>query len=220
MDWNTIAGLVREAFRIAVNEWIGKARIEGGKVSGPTAVLTPGTLSSETNIEARMLQILSNAQVPRNVAAAFSAPLAAAWNEWAAGFQIQLPKAYPAFAAFPGHFAPPTPAAVAPTLSKGSSTGEVALKAPFLASRLNAALSIYKVRGDSSSDKAVAALTTWVEASFTEWKNLVAIVGVLGTGPAPTYAPPYVPVAPVVGGQNVSLGSPFAGPRFGKVVLG
>jgi hypothetical protein len=219
VDWNTIAKLSREAFRVAVNEWIGRARIQGGKVSGSSALLTPGSLTSDTNIEMRMLQILSSSQIPRGVSAALAEILAAAWNDWANGFRIQLRNAYPSFVAIPGHAAPPTRAVAEPPLSEGSSTGEASLKAPFLSSKLSSALRIYVTKGQESPDQAMDGLAIWVEGSFTDWKNLTKLVGISGKGQAPTFAPPYVPVAPVTSGVNVSVGSPFAGARFGKIVL-
>jgi hypothetical protein len=65
----------------------------------------------------------------------------------------------------------------------------------------------------------MTSLANWVEDSFNEWKNLVTLVGLTGRGPVPTFAPPYVPVGPVISGDNISVGFLFAGPRFGKVVL-
>ena len=62
-------------------------------------------------------------------------------------------------------------------------------------------------------------LANWVEGSFSDWKNQTKLVGITGTGNVPTYAPPYVPVGHVTSGVNVSVGSPFAGARFGKIVL-
>ena len=220
LDWNSIAKLSQEAFRVGVNEWIGAARIQGGKVSGPSAILSPGSLVSDTNIEMRVLQILMRSQVPREISAALAKVLATAWNDWAAGFQIQLPAAYPSFAAFPGRFAPPTPAAGAPSVSQGSSVGEVSLKAPLLANKLGSALRMYptKVPG-GIPDQAIKSLADWVEGSFNEWKNLASLAGMMGRGPVPTFAPPYVPVGPVIMGDNISVGPLFAGPRFGKVVL-
>jgi hypothetical protein len=62
-------------------------------------------------------------------------------------------------------------------------------------------------------------LAKWVETSFREWKVTAQIAGVMGKGPIPTYAPPYVPVGPVVMGDNISApGHTIAGPRFGKLV--
>jgi hypothetical protein len=39
MDWDEIVRLAQDAFRIAVNEWLGKARIQGGTVRGPKSPL-------------------------------------------------------------------------------------------------------------------------------------------------------------------------------------
>jgi hypothetical protein len=220
MEWNEIVRSAQDAYRVAVNEWIGKARIQGGTVKGPSAVLTPGSLVSETNIEVRMTQILAGSRVPRDIAAGLSKVLADAWNVWAAGYQIQIPKAYPSFAAVPGRFAPPTPASNAPPLSQGSSHGEASLKSPLLAQRLAAALRIPAVKAaGGNSDTAVKNLASWVEGSFNDWKTGTTMVGLIGKGPVPTFAPPYVPVGPVIAGENTSAAVLFAGPRFGKVII-
>jgi hypothetical protein len=220
MDWNEIARYTREAFRTGVNEWIGKARIQGGTVRGPAATLPPGSLVSDVHLEPRLVHLLSESRMPREVNATLARVLSGAWMEWAAGYQIHLPKAYPTLAAVPARFAPPTPAAHAPSLSHGHSHGEASLKAPQLAARLSSALEMHesKVEGGNAGET-IQSLANWVDNSFSEWKAGVKIVGLLGQGPVPTFAPPYVPVGPVVAGQNVSSATLFAGPRFGKVVV-
>ena len=220
MDWDEISKQAQEAFRTGVNEWIGRARIQGGTVRGPSATLTPGSLVSDTNLEMRMVNLLENSHVPRDIAMALAKVLANAWKEWAAGFQIHIPKAYPTLAAVPGRFAPPTPVTGAPSLSQGSSHGEASLKAPLLANRLASALQIHatKVPG-AGPDTAIKGLANWVDASFSEWKAGVKLVGLLGQGPVPTFAPPYVPIGPVVAGENTSAATLFAGPRFGKIIV-
>lgn len=221
MDWNAVAKLSQEAFRAAVNEWISKARIQGGQVNGPTATLTPGSLVSDANLEREIAQRLTASVLPPEVTQILARELAAAWNQWAAGFQLRLPKAYPSFAAVPGPSAPPTPtAAGAIPLSQGSSQGESSLTAAMLANRLAAALrpSVIKF-GGASADPAVKGLAVWIDASFTQWKGSVKLVGIMGKGPAPTFAPPYVPVAPVIRGENFSSGPVFAGARFGMVTV-
>ena len=219
MNWSSIGKLAQDAFRVAVNEWIGKARIQGGQVRGPAAILTPGSLVSETDIQMRMLQILGTSEVPRETATAVAEILAAAWKEWAAGFQMQIPTAFPTFAAFPGPAAPPTPAVNPHALSQGSSAGEVSLKAPVLANRLSAALRTHASKAtEGSPDEAIKSLATWVDSSFTEWKALVKLVGLTGKGQVATFAPPYVPVGPVTSGETISIGTLFAGPRFGRVL--
>jgi hypothetical protein len=219
LDWTSIAKLSQEAFREGVNEWIGSAQIKGGQVSGPSARLTPGSLVSDANIEVKMFQKLLGSKVPSEISRALAKELAAAWNDWARGFQMQIPNAYPSFAAFPGPVAPPTPAAAAFPLSQGASVGEASLKAPILASKLAAAVRMQSKAVAGSPDQALKSLADWVESSFNEWKGLARLVGIVGKGAVPTFAPPYVPVGPVIRGDNVSTGPVFAGPRFGKVVI-
>jgi hypothetical protein len=72
---------------------------------------------------------------------------------------------------------------------------------------------------EGTLDQPINSLATWVEGSFNEWKSLATLIGLMGRGPVPTFAPPYVPVGPVIAGDNLSMGSVFAGPRFGKIVL-
>jgi hypothetical protein len=219
VDWNTAARLSQDAFREAVNEWIGKARIQGGRIQATDAVLTPGSLTSESNLQDGVFQRLVRAKVAAPVAVALSAALAAAWNEWAAGFQMHLPGAYPTFAAVPAPYAQAPSASMAP-LTQGSSPGEMALKAPVLARRLITSVKPHaRMLGAGSPDQSMTALATWVDASFDEWKRVVRIGGLMGKGTVPTYAPPYVPVGPVVMGDNASVGPAFVGPRFGKLTL-
>ena len=215
----SIAKLSQEAFREGVNEWIGSARIKGGQVSGPSATLTPGSLASDVNLESRVHQKLLGSKVPPEISRVLAKALAAAWNDWAKGFQMQIPKAYPSFAAFPGPLAPPTPAAGTFPLSQGTSLGEASLKAPVLAGKLASAVRMQSKAVEGSSDLALKSLADWVESSFTEWQRLAKLVGIMGQGAVPTFAPPYVPVGPVIRGDNISTGPVFAGPRFGKVVI-
>ena len=219
MDWNTLGKMAREAFREAVNDWIGKARLRGGQVNGPNAVVTPGSLGSDVNLEATLLQKFTSAQAPPEIARVLAKELAAAWNGWAGGVQLQLPGAYPAFAAFPGPIAPPTPAARPMPLAASISAGEVGLKATVLTPRLTQALKPYASKVTGVPDQALKSLTAWIETSFSEWKSLAMLTGVMGSGPVPTFAPPYVPVGPVIHGAIQSAGPIFAGPRFGKVVI-
>ena len=36
--------------------------------------------------------------------------------------------------------------------------------------------------------------------AVSSWRTPIALVNLIGTGAVPTFAPPYVPVGPVVGG--------------------
>jgi hypothetical protein len=219
LDWNTLTKLCREAFRDAVNDWLGKARIRGGQVNGPNAILMPGCLASDANIEATILMKLVPAQAPPEIARAFAKELAGAWNAWASGFQLQMPGAYPPFAAFPGPVAPPMPTSRPFPVALGASPGEVGLKSTVLALKLTQVVRPYSGKLTGSADQALKTFAAWVESSFTEWKSMAMLTGVQGKGPVPTFAPPYVPVGPVIGGDMLSVGPVFAGPRFGKIVV-
>jgi hypothetical protein len=217
LDWNTIAKLTKTAFRDAVNEWIGMARIQG-QLRGTEAILTPGSLSSAARIDSTVLQRLAGSKVPIEVAQVLAKELASAWNSWAAGFQARVPGAYPSFAAFPGPAAPPTPATPI-RLTMGTSTGEAGLKSAPLAMKLSSALRIPAAKAAiGTPDPAMKALADWVDSSFQDWKAQAMLVNVMGQGPVPTFAPPYVPVGPVIMGNVMSAGPVFAGARFGKVI--
>ena len=218
MDWVAITKATRAAFGQSVNDWIIASYVQGGWVRGPNAELTPGSLKSNVDIEQRLAQALTLGRVPAPIAQAIARELGGAWRAWADGFQLSLPGAYPKLAAVPGPMAPPTPATGAFPISRGTSTGELRLSAAMLSPRLASTLRPLAGRDVSGLDSAVTELTTWVEASFRDWKGTAQVIGVMGKGPIPSYAPPYVPVGPVVMGDNISApGHVIAGPRFGRL---
>jgi hypothetical protein len=218
MDWVAITKGTRAAFGQSVNDWILAAYVQGGWVRGPNAELTPGSLKSSVDIEQRLVQALAGKQVPPVVRQALARELGSAWRAWADGFQMSMSGAYPRLAAVPGPMAPPTPASRAYPIAKGASAGEYRLNAGTLASRLAGALRPHAGRDIHGLDQATKELASWVEASFREWKLSAQVVGVMGKGPIPSFAPPYVPVGPVVMGDNLSTpGHTIVGPRFGRV---
>ncbi len=216
MDWNQIAALAREAFREGVNAWIGNALIAGGVVNGPVLELRPGSLRSTLSLETILLQAMTRDRVNAVIARTLAKTLGAAWQDWAAGFQLRA-AAFPTLAAVPGPVAPPTMGIPVP-LRQGSSTGETSLRSAMLSSRLKGALQRHAQSAPGNMEKAVDELAQWVDASFQDWKGLVALSSLAGQGSVPAYAPPYVPVGAVNQGTVTSGGAVFAGPRFGRIV--
>ena len=49
------------------------------------------------------------------------------------------------------------------------------------------------------------AIGTTLSVAFTMWLSMQQAALVLGQGQNPAYAPPYVPVGPIVGGSVVSV---------------
>jgi hypothetical protein len=47
------------------------------------------------------------------------------------------------------------------------------------------------------------------EKCFLLWQTSTMVTNVLGTGPIPTFAPPYVPVGPVIGGVGTMVPGGF-----------
>jgi len=59
------------------------------------------------------------------------------------------------------------------------------------------------------SDELFVAIASAFERVFNLWQVSTMVTNVLGTGPVPTFAPPYVPVGPVVGGVGTMLPGGF-----------
>lgn len=220
MDWPTIVNSARSGFERGANEWILKSRVAGGAIQGPNAELTPGSLTSEVNFEQSIQQAMVAAGAPAEISRVLARELWSAWKEWADGFRMTLPGAFPKFAAFPGPQAPLTRSAQ-PTysLAMGSSSGEHRLQASTLQTRLMTTLRRAAGKEAIGMEKELVRLTGWVESSFREWKASAQIMGLTGKGPVPTFAPPYVPVGPVVGSDSITGASVLAGPRFGTPIF-
>lgn len=217
MDWPTIANGARSGFEKGANEWILSARVRGGVIQGPNAELTPGSLTSDVTFESVIAQSMASVGAPALVGQVVARELWSAWKEWADGFRMSIPGAFPTFAAFPGPHAPPTPAAQAGyALARGTSSGEYRLQAATLQSRLTPSLRTAAGRDLVAMTTELTRLTTWIEASFRDWKASAQIMGLMGQGPVPAFAPPYVPVGPVVSPDSLSSVSVVAGPRFGN----
>ena len=48
------------------------------------------------------------------------------------------------------------------------------------------------------------AIATVLSLAFLMWLPMQQVMLVMGKGPIPTFAPPFVPVGPVVGGDNIA----------------
>ena len=65
------------------------------------------------------------------------------------------------------------------------------------------------ISGDVANESLCVAIADAFEKSFNLWKVSTMVTNVMGTGPIPTFAPPYVPVGPVVGGFGTMLPGGF-----------
>ncbi len=102
---------------------------------------------------------------------------------------------YPMFAALPSPVAPPTPnvpCPVAALMSVPASIMPATLKNQMVGALGDPKAMYHKELFDCITDA--------FDKCFQIWKVSTMVTNVLGTGPVPSFAPPYVPVGPVVGG--------------------
>jgi hypothetical protein len=102
---------------------------------------------------------------------------------------------YPAFAAMPSPVAPPTPNIPVPVIALTQVTTTV--------SKMMLKQSMIGLLADPMAlhhQELFDAIADAFEKCFQTWQASTQVTNVLGTGPVPTFAPPFVPVGPVVGG--------------------
>jgi len=184
----------------AISQWLTSATIVGGIVNGPVASggsvlgppLTPLIVASAPKTTPQELKY------SMAVANAFGT----AWQAWHMGLKIPGLPLYPAFAAFPAPIAPPMPNIPFPLVVLPS-PGEAMLAPGTLKGSMVGNL------GDPTALHAADlfdALTQAFSPQFMIFKASTIVKNVLGTGPVPTFAPPFVPVGPVIGG--IATGPP------------
>jgi hypothetical protein len=114
---------------------------------------------------------------------------------------------YPAFAAFPGPMAPPMPNIPMPLIACPSAMMSRIVVPNELANEMKNALDggMKKDDKDKQHEALFDAIATVLSLAFLMWLPMQQVMLVMGKGPIPTFAPPFVPVGPVVGGDNIAV---------------
>jgi hypothetical protein len=116
------------------------------------------------------------------------------WENWQRTVVVPGLPWYPAFAAVPSPVAPPSPNIPTPLVALTQIT--IFMSQAQMKSQMQA-----NYRGDNEFPNELFDAVAWgLERAFELWRPVQMVTNVLGTGPVPTFAPPYVPVGPVVGG--------------------
>jgi len=183
-----------DAICSGIGNWMSSCAVAGVIINGPVGVMVPGNLTGPPLAGF----ILPSAPMATAQEIAYSNAIAnafgTAWLSWSSLLMGQLP--YPAFAAVPSPVAPPAPNVPMPLIAF-SSGGEVQLSASMLKMAMDANF------GDPTALHAsnlFDALSKAFAQVFITFKSSTMIQNVMGTGPVPVFAPPFVPVGPVVGG--------------------
>lgn len=179
----------------AWSQWQSMATFVGVMIAGPVASvgqivgppLMPLIMASGAKNTPAMLQYTTTiANVISNAWLAFTATVKIPGLPW-----------YPAFAAVPSPVAPPMPNTPVPfaTLTQVPvSISAAALKGQMMGMQMETP------QTNKYSTQIFDAIADAFEKSYNLWKVSTMVTNVMGTGPVPTFAPPYVPVGPVVGG--------------------
>jgi hypothetical protein len=205
-DWANFMRVARPATANAVNEWKSRAGPDGyiGTIMATACFTKPGEFLGGTNVEAvferNVMAALTASGAPERLAKVFSCALGDAWEKWARGFCVNALHWYPAFAAFAGPMAPPMPNVPTPLAASGKSGGDTELYPGNLIARIRANLSNAAVDVDDRGTAAIVEFALRFASATVVWRAACLVIDVLGAGLCPTFAPPYVPVAPVVGG--------------------
>lgn len=122
------------------------------------------------------------------------------WLTFTATVKVAGMPWYPAFAALPSPVAPPTPNVPCPFAALVQVP--VSISASVMKMQMVAQLADPTAPFHAELFEAICDA---FEKSYNIWKASTMVTNVMGTGPVPTFAPPYVPVGPVVGGVGNML---------------
>jgi hypothetical protein len=128
-----------------------------------------------------------------------------AWLQFTATVKVPGLPWYPAFAACPMPVAPPMPNTPCPfaTLTQVPvSISSTMMKTQMISQLGDPQAPFHKELFESITDA--------FEKTYNLWKVSTMVTNVIGTGPVPTFAPPYVPVGPVLGGIGTMTPGGFA----------
>lgn len=194
---------VCDAIASAWSQWQSTAVLTGVVITGPVAVggavvgppWTPLILASAPKSTPSELKYSQ----------AIASVLGTAWLTYTATIKVPGLPWYPAFAACPTPVAPPTPNVPSPVGALVQVPAS--MQAPLLKNQMVAALADPQAPHHQQLFDAVAQA---VSQCFTVWTTSTLVTNVLGMGPVPTFAPPFVPVGPVIGGVGNMAPAGFA----------
>jgi hypothetical protein len=197
-----------DAIGFAHNLWKLQAKFKDIKIMAVSAIGTPGCLDGpelESNIKNAPM-VASWTEGKGKHRDAIAKGVSKCFKDWQGMVTVPGLPWYPAFAAFPGPMAPPMPNVPTPLIACPSA--QMAAMTPMtLKSEMDSALD-GGIKNDDPEKHFEAlhdAIATVLAAAFLLWLPSQMVIGVMGKGPIPTFAPPYVPVGPVVMGDVLPI---------------
>lgn len=188
----------------AIDLWRAEAKLKDLKVMSVTAIGAPGCLDGP-KLKDKYVGWEPTEKNMKAYAKAVKEGVSKCWEEWQGQVMVPGLPWYPAFAAFPSASAAPVPNIPMPLITCPSPMMSKMTPTQLKQAMCDALDSGVK---DKDSDKQYEALFeaigTAISVAFLAWLPMQLVMNVMGKGPIPTFAPPYVPVGPVVGGDNIA----------------
>ncbi len=199
-----------DAVESAFNMWRPTLMFQNIKINGPTAVGSKGCLKANGDFYEMFKmypghnQFILGKHYPK-WRDAVGKGVNNCLKNYVDGVTVTGAPWYPAFAAFPGPVAPPMPNVAWPLIACPS-TGMADITVP---EKLKKAMlkefddGVAEKCHDKIHETIFEAIATALAPGFLIWVSSQMVNLVMGTGQIPTFAPPVVPVGPVVNGQNI-----------------
>lgn len=182
-----------DAICSAWSKWQSLAAMSGIVINAVTASL--GVLAGPPWTPLILMEGAKSTPMQAKYTQAIASVLGTAWTAYQATIKVPALPWYPAFATVPSPVAPPMPNVPTPVIALTQMT--TMLMPMTLKQQMVGAL------GDPGAPfhgELFEAICDAFDKMFLVWQSSTMVTQVMGTGPVPTFAPPYVPVGPVVGG--------------------
>jgi len=198
-----------DAVKFSHDMWKLQAKFKDLKINAVVALGTPGCLDGpelESNItnSPQAASMTGNAAKHRD---AIAKGVSKCFKQWQDKVMVPGLPWYPAFAAFPGPQAPPMPNVPTPLIACPSAMSSQIFSPSSMTKEMDDALD--QGLKDKDPEKQYHALhdaiATVLSLGFLIWCASQMVSLVLGKGPIPTFAPPFVPVGPVLMGDNLAI---------------
>jgi len=200
---------ILDAIGYAHNMWKLQAKFQNLQVMAVSAIGSPGCLEGpelESLIKtAPMVSSFSGNKGKYRDAVA--AGVSKCFKDWQGKVMVPGLPWYPAFAAFPGPMAPPMPNIPTPLIACPSAMMARITVPDEMKNEMVNALDggLKKDDKDKHYEGLFDAIATVLALAFIMWLPMQQVMLVMGKGQIPTFAPPFVPVGPVVGGDNIAV---------------
>ena len=186
-----------------------QAKFQNWIINGPVAMGMPGCLDGpdlESFIKNSPQFATYTKEAGKAHCAAVAKGMSESFKKWRQMVTCPGLPLYPAFAAFPGPMAPPMPNVPMPLITKISGMMTAIMMPMMIKTEMVNALDggIKQKDKDKQHEAAYEGIATAAALALTLWLPQQQVMLVLGKGQIPTFAPPYVPVGPVLAGDNIS----------------